>query len=868
MKVNDIRTLFFNFFASKGHKILNSSPMVIQNDPSLMFTNAGMNQFKDIILGEAQSDNINIANTQKCLRVSGKHNDLEEVGHDTYHHTMFEMLGSWSFGDYFKERAIDLAWEFLVENCKLDIDRIYVTIFEGLGDKFQKDNDAFNFWKKYLPESHILNGSYKDNFWTMGEKGPCGPCSEVHYDNREVAERDKKCGSQLVNKDHPQVIEIWNLVFMQYNQSADGTFSKLSTCHVDTGMGLERLAMIMQGVKSNYDTDLFQPTIKEISKHIGVHYGFDPKKDIAMRVISDHIRAISFSIAEGQLPSNTKAGYVIRRILRRAVRYAYTFLDIKEPYLFKLVDVLAKNMGIYFSELNSQNQLITDVVKEEEVSFLKTLDSGLKKIEHLKLSNTKLVSGKQVFELYDTFGFPKDLTSLILSESNMRFNEEEFDAYMSKQKERSKSLSQLETSEWEVLVKDDIEEFVGYNTTEVEVIITKYRSVVLQKKIFYQLVFNVTPFYAEGGGQVGDIGNIENKDESIQIIDTKKENGLIIHYTNELPKNLSAKFTAVVNADFRISCSRNHSATHLLHHSLRNILGEHIVQKGSLVNSKSLRFDFSHFAKIDTFLLRKIEKDVNEKILQNIKLEVFNNLPLSQAKEMGALMLFSEKYDDVVRMIQFDNSKELCGGTHVNATGEIGIFKILSEGSIASGVRRIEAITADDTLNYLNQTEDILKEISDLVKNKDPKSAVLQLMNSNKELEKKITFLKSKNSESIAKNILQSSDNINGINLVSKVVDMDAADMKSLSFKFRQEKSLIMVLASSEQKKAVLTVLITDDLVKKGLDASSFVKEIAKEIDGGGGGQKFFATAGGAKINGVDKALEQAKSIVKNLKSQ
>ena len=868
MKVNDIRTLFFNFFSSKGHKILSSSPMVIQNDPSLMFTNAGMNQFKDIILGEAQPDNINIANTQKCLRVSGKHNDLEEVGHDTYHHTMFEMLGSWSFGDYFKERAIDLAWEFLVENCKLDIDRIYVTIFEGTDDKFQKDNDAFNFWKKYLPESHILNGSYKDNFWTMGEKGPCGPCSEVHYDNRDNVERDKECGSQLVNKDHPQVIEIWNLVFMQYNQSADGTFSQLSTCHVDTGMGLERLAMIMQGVKSNYDTDLFQPIIKEISNYTGVHYGFDAKKDIAMRVISDHIRAISFSIAEGQLPSNTKAGYVIRRILRRAVRYAYTFLDIKEPYLFKLVNVLAKNMGKYFSELNSQSQLITDVVKEEEESFLKTLDSGLKKIEKIKLSNTKLVSGKHVFELYDTFGFPKDLTSLILSESNMRFNEEEFNSYMRQQKERSKNLSQFETSEWEVLVKDDVEEFVGYNTTEVEVIITKYRSVVSQKKILYQLVFNVTPFYAEGGGQVGDIGTIKSRDESIQIIDTKRENGLIVHYTNELPKNLLAKFTAVVDANFRISCSRNHSATHLLHQSLRNILGEHIVQKGSLVNSKNLRFDFSHFAKIDTSLLRKIEKDVNKKILQNIKLEVFNNLPLSQAKEMGSLMLFSEKYDDVVRMIQFENSKELCGGTHVKATGEIGVFKILSEGSIASGVRRIEAITAEDTLNYLNQTEDILKEISDLVKNNDPKSAVLQLMNSNKKLEKKIAFLKSKNSEGIAKNILQSSANINGINLVAKVVDMDTDDMKSLSFKFRKEKSLIMVLASSEQKKAILTVLITDDLIEKGLDASSFIKEIAKEIDGGGGGQKFFATAGGAKISGIDKALEHAKRIVKNLKSQ
>ena len=869
MKVNDIRTLFFDFFALKGHKIVDSAPMVMQNDSTLMFTNAGMNQFKDIILGEAQTEDFNIANTQKCLRVSGKHNDLEEVGHDTYHHTMFEMLGSWSFGDYFKERAIDLAWEFLIEKCNLDVDRIYVTVFEGTSDnKFKKDNEAFNIWKKYLPENRILNGSFNDNFWIMGVKGPCGPCSEIHYDNRENIERKKECGSQLINKDHPQVIEIWNLVFMQFNQAVDGTLSKLSTCHVDTGMGLERLAMIMQGVKSNYDTDIFQPIIQEISKYSGIQYGLDNKQDIAMRVIADHIRAISFSIAEGQLPSNTKAGYVIRRILRRAVRYAYTFLNIREPYLFKLVNILVQNMGECFPELKSQNKLIIDVIKEEEESFLKTLELGLKRIEQIKLTSNDLISGKQVFELYDTFGFPKDLTSLILAESNMRFNEAEFVSYMQEQKERSKNLSQVETGEWEILVEDDIEEFVGYNITEVEVIITKFRNVVSKNNTLYQLVFNVTPFYPEGGGQVGDIGVIKNEKESIKIIDTKKENGLIIHYVDQLPKNLSAKFIAVVDSTFRVSCSRNHTATHLLHQTLRNILGDHVIQKGSLVNSKSLRFDFTHFAKIETSLLKKIEQDVNVKILQNIQLEVRNNLPLSQAKEMGAMMLFSEKYNDVVRMVQFDKSKELCGGTHVNASGEIGIFKIISEGSIASGIRRIEAITGIDTLNYFSQTEDTLKDISTLVKSKDLKSAILQLINSNKELEKKLAVLKAGNLESISKTLLHSSININGINLVSRVVDMDSNEMKSLSFKFRKEHNLIMVLASKQNKKALLTVLVSDNLIEKGIKASSLVKEIAKEIDGGGGGQNFFATAGGSKVDGIDKAINKAKDIVAKQKSQ
>ena len=709
MQANTLRKLYLDFFKSKNHKVAASAPIVIKNDPTLMFTNAGMNQYKDIFLGETNPKDIRIVNSQKCLRVSGKHNDLEEVGHDTYHHTMFEMLGSWSFGDYFKEHAIDCAWEFLVDVCRLDVDRLYVTVFQGsMQDGLDKDQETFNFWKKYLPEDRILNGDKKDNFWEMGDIGPCGPCSEIHFDNRKDSERSKIKGGELVNNGHSQVIEIWNLVFMQYNRSSNGVLMPLPKNHVDTGMGFERLAMIVQGLQSNYDTDIFQPIIKAISVKANLKYGEDERQDIAMRVVSDHIRAISFTIADGQLPSNVKAGYVVRRILRRAIRYAYTFLNIKHPFMYELVDILSDQMGEHFPELITQKVLIGRVVKEEENSFLKTLEDGLKRIEEITNNVKKEITGKQVFELYDTYGFPVDLTALIFSEKNLSFNRAEFDVAMQEQKDRSKKAGRVDKGDWIVLLEDDKEEFVGYEDINVEVNITRYREVNYKDKKQYQLVFNLTPFYPEGGGQVGDTGCIENSNETINIVDVKKEHNLIVHFTDTLPKDLNASFMAKVNAEHRKSASRNHSATHLLHQSLRDFLGDHVEQKGSLVHHSYLRFDFTHFAKIDKLLLKDIETDVNSKILANILLQEHSNLPLSKAEELGAMMLFGEKYDDVVRMIQFDTSKELCGGTHVNATGEIGLFKILSEGSVSSGIRRIEAITGIHALSYLNEKENLL----------------------------------------------------------------------------------------------------------------------------------------------------------------
>ena len=619
MKANTLRALYLDFFKSKQHKIVSSAPMVVKNDPTLMFTNAGMNQFKDIFLGDSDPKDVRIANSQKCLRVSGKHNDLEEVGHDTYHHTMFEMLGSWSFGDYFKEDAINWAWEFLIEVCKLDKDRLYVTVFEGAKeDGLEKDNEAFNMWKNHLPEDRILNGNIKDNFWEMGETGPCGPCSEIHFDNRNDEERVKVSGADLINEDHPQVIEIWNLVFMQYNRFSDGNLKPLPNSHVDTGMGFERLAMIMQGVKSNYDTDIFQPMIQAIAKKAGLQYGDNEKQDIAMRVIADHIRAISFSIADGQLPSNVKAGYVIRRILRRAVRYAYTFLNLKTAFMHELVEMLANDLGQQFTELEAQKDLIQKVVKEEEESFLRTLEDGLKRIEQLVKKSTDKISGKEVFELYDTYGFPADLTALILSEQNLVFHQAEFDVAMKEQKDRSKQAGKIEKGDWTVLIEDEKEEFVGYKNLETEVKITRYRKVTSKDGKQYQLVFNLTPFYPEGGGQVGDTGTISSPSESINIVDTKKENKLIVHFSDELPTDVNAKFSAKVNAIDRKASARNHTATHLLHESLRTILGEHVAQKGSLVNPSYLRFDFTHFSKIEKADLKKIEADVNAKILANI----------------------------------------------------------------------------------------------------------------------------------------------------------------------------------------------------------------------------------------------------------
>jgi len=863
MKANTLRKLYLDFFQSKDHKIVSSAPMVVKNDPTLMFTNAGMNQFKDIFLGDSEPKSLRIANSQKCLRVSGKHNDLEEVGHDTYHHTMFEMLGSWSFGDYFKEEAISWAWEFLTQVCKLDKDRLYVSVFEGAEeDKLEKDNEAFNMWAKYLPEDKILNGNKSDNFWEMGETGPCGPCSEIHFDNRTDAERAKVSGADLVNEDHPQVIEIWNLVFMQYNRFSDGSLKPLPNSHVDTGMGLERLAMIMQGVKSNYDTDIFQPIIQAIAKRTKLKYGENEKQDIAMRVIADHIRAISFSIADGQLPSNVKAGYVIRRILRRAVRYGYTFLNLKSAFMHELVEVLVSQMGSQFNELKAQKNLIQKVVKEEEESFLRTLEDGLKRIDQITKSAKGEIAGKQIFELYDTYGFPADLTSLILSEQNLSFNQTDFDIAMQEQKDRSKKSGKIEKGDWEVLLEDDKLEFVGYTYIETDVKITRYRKVKTKDGEQFQLVFNLTPFYPEGGGQVGDTGVIESQTETISIVDTKKENKLIIHFTDELPNNVNANFVAKVNAADRKASERNHTATHLLQESLRTVLGEHVVQKGSLVNPNYLRFDFTHFSKIEKADLQKIEADVNAKILANINLNEHIDLPLAKADDMGAIMLFGEKYDDVVRMIQFDSSKELCGGTHVNATGEIGLFKILSEGSTSSGIRRIEATTGICAFAHLNNKEELLNEIAGIVKNKDLKMGVEQLISTNKILEKQISALKKSNAGNVQQDLLKDAIEVNGVCFIAKQVIMEAEDMKNVSFALRKEKNLVMVLAAKVDKKALLTVMLTDDIVAKGYNAGAMIRVIAKEIDGGGGGQAFFATAGGVKPSGIGAALQKAKEII------
>ena len=717
-------------------------------------------------------------------------------------------------------------------------------------------------WAKYLPEDKILNGNKEDNFWEMGETGPCGPCSEIHFDNRTDAERAKVSGADLVNEDHPQVIEIWNLVFMQYNRFADGSLKPLPNSHVDTGMGFERLAMIMQGVKSNYDTDIFQPMIQAIAKKAGVKYGENEKQDIAMRVIADHIRAISFSIADGQLPSNVKAGYVIRRILRRAVRYGYTFLNLKSVFMHELVEVLINQMGSQFNELKAQKDLIQKVVKEEEESFLRTLEDGLKRIEQITKNAKGEIAGKQIFELYDTYGFPSDLTSLILSEQNLSFNQTDFDLAMQEQKDRSKKSGKIEKGDWEVLIEDEKEEFVGYTYLETEVKITRYRKVKTKDGQQYQLVFNLTPFYPEGGGQVGDTGVIEFQAEAIAIVDTKKENKLIVHFVDELPKNVNASFVAKVNAVDRKASSRNHTATHLLQESLRTVLGEHVLQKGSLVNPNYLRFDFTHFSKIEKVDLQKIEADVNTKILENINLNEHIDLSLAKAEGMGAIMLFGEKYDDVVRMIQFNSSKELCAGTHVNATGELGLFKILSEGSTSSGIRRIEATTGICAFSHLNNKEELLNEIAGIVKNKDLKMGVEQLITTNKFLEKQISALKKSNAGNVQEDLLKNAIEVNGVRFIAKEVLMVAEDMKNFSFALRKEKNLVMVLAAKVDKKALLTVMITDDIVARGYNAGAMIRVIAKEIDGGGGGQAFFATAGGVKPSGIVAALEKAKEII------
>ncbi|MCW5520010.1 alanine--tRNA ligase [Aureitalea sp. L0-47] len=869
MKSREIRSKFLEFFESKSHEIVPSAPMVIKDDPTLMFTNAGMNQFKEYFLGNSIPKSERVADTQKCLRVSGKHNDLEEVGMDTYHHTMFEMLGNWSFGNYFKKEAIEWAWELLTDVFGIDKDILYVTIFEGdEGEGLERDQDAYDFWKQYIPEDRILNGSKHDNFWEMGDQGPCGPCSEIHVDIRSAEDRAKLSGAELVNQDHPQVVEIWNLVFMQYNRKADSSLEKLPAQHVDTGMGFERLCMVLQGKQSNYDTDVFTPLIREIETITSVKYGIDEKKDIAIRVIADHVRAVAFSIADGQLPSNTGAGYVIRRILRRAIRYGFTFLDKKEPFIFQLTDTLVKQMGNAFPELVSEKNLIINVIREEEQSFLRTLDQGLVLLENIiGNAGSNEISGQKVFELYDTYGFPKDLTGLILRERGLSFNEEEFESELQKQKERSRAAGKVETGDWVVLSDDSEEEFIGYDALEAQVRITKYRRTESQKEgELYQLVFNLTPFYPEGGGQVGDKGYLEAANgEVVYVVDTKKENNLIIHFVKNLPRDPKGSFKAVVDAKQRSRTASNHSATHLLHQALRNILGEHVAQKGSMVHSRYLRFDFSHFSKMTDEELRQVEDFVNARIREGIELEERRNIPYQKAIDEGALALFGEKYGDTVRAIKFGDSMELCGGTHVKNTGDVWHFIITSESAVAAGVRRIEAITGDAAKNYFVDRSEAFKKVQKVLNNtKDPLAAIEKIQEENSALQKQIQLLlkdKAKDLKGDLKNDLQE---VNGVNFVTRQVELDAGGMKDLAFELGGETdNLFLLLASETNGKALLACYISKDLVEsKDLNAGTIVRELGKHIQGGGGGQPFFATAGGKNPAGIAEALSAARSYL------
>lgn len=870
MRSAEIRQAFLDFFRSKNHQIVPSAPMVVKNDPTLMFTNAGMNQFKDIFLGNTQGKYPRVADTQKCLRVSGKHNDLEEVGHDTYHHTMFEMLGNWSFGDYFKQEAIDWAWEFLVDVLKINPELLYATVFEGSSDDgLDMDKEAFDLWKKHLPEDRILMGSKKDNFWEMGDSGPCGPCSEIHIDLRSADEKAKVSGREMVNTGHPQVVEIWNLVFIQFNRKASGELESLPAKHVDTGMGFERLCMAMQGKQSNYDTDVFQPIIGRISQMSGIAYGKDKQSDVAMRVIADHLRAVSFSIADGQLPSNVKAGYVIRRILRRAVRYGYTFLNFREPFINQLVPTLAAEMGMFFPELNSQRELIMKVIAEEELSFLRTLETGIRlldgKIEQARNEHKTEISGKDAFILYDTYGFPLDLTELILREQNLGVNRPEFEKEMAAQKERSRADAAVETLDWEELFRIDDVEFVGYDTLEAGVKIARLRTVKAKGKEQYHLVFDKTPFYAESGGQVGDTGTITNGTEVITIINTFKENNLIIHLADKLPSNPKAEFTAKVDVDKRLSTANNHSATHLIHHALRNILGKHVEQKGSLVTPDYLRFDFSHFQKMTDEEIRTVERLVNAEIRKNINLDEHRDIAIEHAQGMGAMALFGEKYGDTVRVIRFGESVELCGGTHVSATGNIGLCKIVSEGAISAGIRRIEAITGVKAEEYLYEQVDTIKEIrAALGTTGNLIQGVVKLHEESASLRKEVELLMREKALSLKGDLKAKVVSNNGINTIAATVDIQNPDaIKDLAFQLRNEvENLFMVLGTVSGDKAMISVMISDNLVKdKGLNASTIIREAAKEIQGGGGGQPFYATAGGKNPAGLEKALAKAVEI-------
>jgi alanyl-tRNA synthetase len=878
MKSQNIRKAYLQFFESKGHTIVPSAPIVLKDDPTLMFNNSGMAQFKEFFLGNGTPKSNRITDTQKCLRVSGKHNDLEDVGFDTYHHTMFEMLGNWSFGDYFKKEALPWAWEFLTEVLKLDKDRLYVSVFEGsTEDNVPFDQEAFDIWKQFVPEDRIILGNKKDNFWEMGDQGPCGPCSEIHIDLRSDAERNEITGRSLVNADHPQVVEIWNNVFMEFNRKADGSLEKLPAQHVDTGMGFERLCMAMQNVTSNYDTDVFTPLIAKVEEITGLKYTSNEvkniseeqnKTNIAIRVVVDHVRAVAFAIADGQLPSNTGAGYVIRRILRRAIRYGFTFLDTKEPFINKLVPVLANQMGEFFPEIKSQQQLVTNVIREEEASFLRTLEQGIQLLENVMVNTSgKEVSGEKAFELYDTFGFPIDLTALILRERGFSLDEAGFETELQKQKARSRAASEVSTEDWSVLIPGNVETFVGYDQIENEVKITRIRKVDSKKDgILYQIVLDNTPFYPEGGGQVGDKGILVSANETIDIIDTKKENNLILHFAKQLPENVNATFTAKVNTDLRASTSKNHSATHLMHLALRTILGTHVEQKGSLVNPNYLRFDFSHFSKVSDEELHQVEASVNAQIEAQLQLVEHRNIPIKEALDKGAMALFGEKYGDSVRMIEFGNSKELCGGIHVKNTADIWHFKIVSEGAVAAGIRRIEAITGDAVKAFYANQENTLSEIKEVLKNpQDVLKSVSSLQDDNAKLKKQIEQLVKEKIDGLATSLVSEFQDVNGINFLVKQVDLSMSATKDLAQSIGTSKpNSFIVLASIEEGLPNIHCYIAKELVaNKGLNAGTVIRELGKYIDGNGGGQPFFASGKGKDTKGITAVLVNAVNFVK-----
>jgi len=869
MDSNQIRQTFLDFFRSKGHVIVPSAPMVVKGDPTLMFTNAGMNQFKDLFLGNSPVKDHRVADSQKCLRVSGKHNDLEEVGLDTYHHTMFEMLGNWSFGDYFKKEAIAWAWELLTEVYKLPKERMYATIFEGSPEEnIERDNEAYGYWKQYLPEDHIILGNRHDNFWEMGDTGPCGPCSEIHFDLRSDEERAALDGRELVNQGHHLVIEIWNLVFMQFNRKANGQLEPLPARHVDTGMGFERLCMVLQGKQSNYDTDVFQPTIQRLARMSGKSYGADRKDDVAMRVIADHLRAIAFSIADGQLPSNVKAGYVIRRILRRAVRYGYTYLGFGEPFICRLVDGLVEQMGAQFPELAAQRELVKKVIAEEETAFLKTLATGINLLDSVirkaKEAGCDTIGGEQAFLLYDTYGFPIDLTELIAQENDMKVDTDAFAVELGKQKERSRNAAAVDTDDWVELFPVAESRFVGYDTLESEVRISRYRRVKAKNKTYYQLVFDHTPFYGNSGGQTGDKGYIDNGSERIAVTDTQKENNLIVHIVDELPEDLESTFRAVVDERLRASSAANHTATHLLHKALRAVLGEHVEQKGSLVCPEYLRFDFSHFQKVTDEQLREVERRVNEDIRRDDPLEERRECPIDEARQSGAMMLFGEKYGDRVRVVKYGDSIELCGGTHVARTGRIGFFKILSESATSAGVRRIEAVTGEHAMQYVYGLEDMFRTIQQYVNNPSLTQAIKKIVEENADLNKQIEEHRKERVRSFIDSIEPTLTEQDGIVLVARQMNFLSEVIKGIAYGLKPKfDNLVFVVGSVVGDKATLTVMLGERIVEKGVNASKVIREAAREINGGGGGQPFFATAGGKNPEGIERAIFKAVELIK-----